>query len=97
MQKIKWSLMTAAVVLGVGGALATRPLYDCTSETQYYLSGGSYYPAGVLGVDYECAAGEGTCTYTTPNGVKFIPCQPGVYCTSGCILQANKGSDKSTR
>lgn len=88
--------MTAAVVLGIGGALATRPHYDCATETQYYKSGSSYLPAGVLGVDYECAAGEGTCTYTTTNGIKFIPCQAGVYCTSNCIIEAKNGAGKTT-
>jgi len=47
MKRIKWSLMTAAVVLGIGGAFATRPHYDCTTKTQYYKSENSYMPAGV--------------------------------------------------
>jgi len=35
-------------------------------------------PAGVLGRDYFCDNGTGTCTYYGGNGT-FSPCQTGVY------------------
>ena len=87
MQKIKWTLMSAAILLGIGGAFATRPHFDCSNMTQYIYTGGGYLPAGTEGVNYVCAAGSGTCTYYTTNGINFFPCQAGTYCTSNCFVR----------
>ena len=86
MKKIKGMLLSSAIILSVSGAFATRPQYDCSTETQYYLSGGTYLLAGTEGVDYTCVSGSGTCTYYTNDGINFLPCQSGLYCTSNCDL-----------
>src|SRR6185437_4167963 len=81
---IKGPLLSAAIFLSVSGAFSTRPHYDCSTQTQYYLSGGIYLLAGTEGINYTCVSGSGTCTYYTNDGITFLPCQPGVYCTSNC-------------
>lgn len=87
MKKLKWSLMSAVVVLGIGGAFATRPHYDCSNDVQYMLSGSSYFMAGTEGVNYTCTEGSGTCTYYTNDNITYFPCQPGQYCTSNCFVR----------
>ena len=78
MKKIKWTIMTLVVSLSVVGALATKPQGDCRTQTQYYLAGGVYMPAGTFGVNYTCDASLSTCTYIT-DGVNFYPCRSGSY------------------
>lgn len=85
-KKFKGPLLSAAIILSVGGAFTTRQHYDCSTQTQYYLSGGTYNLAGTEGVNYVCVSGSGTCTYYTNDGITFQPCQPGIYCTSNCDL-----------
>ena len=51
MKKFKWSVLSLAVILSVCGAFATRPHFDCSNMSQYYLSGGVYLPAGTEGVN----------------------------------------------
>lgn len=87
MKKIKWILLSSAIILSVSGAFATRPQFDCSNDTQYYLAGGTYNLAGTEGVNYVCSQGSGTCTYYTEDGVTFYPCQPGTYCTSNCFTR----------
>jgi hypothetical protein len=89
MKKIKWTLMSLAILLAVGGALATRPHFDCSNMTQYYLSGGQYFAAGVEGVDYICTGGSGICTYYTADGLHYFQCQVGDYCTGNCFVREN--------
>jgi hypothetical protein len=90
MKKIKWTLMSLAILLAVGGAFATRPHWDCSNLTQYYMSGGQYFAAGVEGLDYICTGSTGTCTYYTPDaGLHYYQCQIGTYCTSNCIVRGN--------
>jgi hypothetical protein len=80
MNKIKWTFMTLAILLSIGGAFATRPRCDCSFAPQYYFNGASYNLAGQLGVQYNCwVPSANTCTYTTSDGVHFIPCQIGNY------------------
>ena len=83
-KKIKGIFLSAAIAISVSGAIANRPPYDCSTNTQYYLSGGTYFLAGTEGVNYICISGGGTCTYYTTDGINFLACQPGVYCTSNC-------------
>jgi hypothetical protein len=78
MKKIKFSIMTLAILLSIGGAFATRPHFDCRTATQYYFNGASYLPAGAFGVDYICQGQVGTCTYTCASNV-YTPCQFGEY------------------
>ena len=84
MKKIKWTLMTLAVALSIGGALATRLHQDCQGATQYRLSGSAYVLAGKLGIDYICTTpSSNICTYYKV-GTTYIPCMNGNYCTSNC-------------
>jgi hypothetical protein len=87
MKSIKGILLSAAILLSISGVVATRPQFDCSTYTQYYLSGGTYVLAGTEGVNYVCISGSGTCTYYTTDGVNFLPCQPGVHCTSNCFTR----------
>ena len=78
MKRIKWTIMTLIISLSVGGALATAPQHDCRTDTQYYLTGGAYMPAGTFGVTFLCDAGINPCTYTF-DGVNYWPCRQGSY------------------
>ncbi|WP_368501896.1 DUF6520 family protein [Flavitalea sp. BT771] len=78
MNKAKLVIPAIAIVIGVFTAFASTTKQSCISEPQYYLNGTMYSPAGVLGRDYICANGSGTCTYiggTSP----YQPCQSGIY------------------
>ena len=90
MKKFKGILLSSAIILSVSAAFGTRPKLDCSNDTQYYLSGGTYLLAGTEGVDYTCASGTGTCTYYTSDGITYIPCQPGLYCTSNCEVSQKR-------
>ncbi|MDO6432275.1 DUF6520 family protein [Flavitalea sp. BT771] len=83
MKKIKWTLMTLAVGLSIGGAFATRLHQDCLGATQYYFNGG-YVLAGRMGIDYICnTPSSNICTYYKV-GSTYTPCCWGNYCTSNC-------------
>ncbi len=84
MKKIKWTLMTLAIVFGIGGAFATRLHQDCQGATQYYSNGGAYVLAGRLGIDYICVTpSSAVCTYYKV-GSTYTPCMYGNYCISNC-------------
>jgi hypothetical protein len=87
MKKIKWTIMSLAVILSICGAFATKPHFDCSNMTQYYLSNGAYIAAGVYGIDYICINGTGTCTYYTADGIHYFSCQAGTHCTSNCFVR----------
>lgn len=78
MKKIKWMIMTLAILLSIGGAWATRPHYDCVGNTQYYYNGSAYMLAGTFGVDFICQSSPGSCTYTIVSG-QFVQCRMGTY------------------
>ena len=85
MKKIKWTFMTLAIVLGIGGAFATAPRLpqDCQAATQYYFNG-NYVLAGKMGVDYICLTPSAqVCTYYKV-GSTYTPCMNGSYCTANC-------------
>lgn len=87
MKKVKWTIMSLAIILSVCGAFATRPHFDCSNLQQYFLSGTSYVEAGTYGVDYTCVADlSSTCTYYTTNQHTFWACASGVYCTANCFV-----------
>ena len=94
MKKLKWSILSLAVIVSICGAFATRPHFDCSNATQYALIGGVYTPAGTEGVNYVCSAGQATCTYYTVNGVNFFQCQAGTYCTGNCFVRENGKTTK---
>ena len=79
MKKVKWTLMSLAVLVSVGGAFAGR-LHNqgCSSDVQYYLSGSQYFNAGKLGTNYLCDSGSGTCTYYTTDNIHYFACVAGV-------------------
>jgi hypothetical protein len=84
MKKMKWTLMSLAIIISVCGAFVTRPKFDCTQLTQYYQTGGTYMPAGQYGITYICEAGSTTCTFYTLNGgISYTPCQLGTYTPGG--------------
>lgn len=35
---IKWSLMAAAIILGIGGALLTRPNASASKDVQHFIA-----------------------------------------------------------
>ena len=71
-------MSVAAVVISLTAAFATKPQPSCTMEPQYYYNGAAYIAAGILGKDYYCLNGTGTCTYYTA-GNTYQPCQAGTY------------------
>jgi len=84
MKKIKWTFMTLAIVLGIGGAFATRLRQNCLGATQYYYNGGGYILAGKIGIDYICVTPSSSiCTYYKV-GTTYTPCMNGIYCTFNC-------------
>jgi hypothetical protein len=78
MKKIKWTIMTLAILLSIGGAFATRPHYDCRYSTQYYWTGSAYMPAGQFGVNFLCQSSANSCSYVLVNGV-YTQCRVGTY------------------
>ena len=78
MKKIKWMIMTLAIVFSICGAFATRPHYDCRTAPQYMWNGVAYELAGTEGIDYQCTGESGTCTYTQ-SGQTYTACQFGSY------------------
>jgi len=95
MKKMKWTLMSLAIIISVCGAFVTRPKFDCTQATQYYFTGGAYMPAGTYGVNYICEAGTTTCTYYTTNGITFFTCQIGSYTPGGGLTVKNPEANPS--
>ena len=88
MKKIKWSILSFAVVLAVCAAFATKPHFDCTSLPQYYYNGAGYIPVPLDG-DWACLQGITTCSYYTLNGgITYSPCTVGTYDNCpGCAVK----------
>lgn len=89
MKKIKWMIMTLAILLSIGGAFATRPHYDCTFSTQYYYTGSGYAPAGTFGQTFICLDSPNSCTYTIVGG-QFVQCRMGTYTSASGGVQIKK-------
>jgi len=82
MSKIKFCLITAAVISGVMGAFANKSKALCETQPQYYKQGTTYLPAGDYGIDYVCYSAAGTCTYYQSNPFdpnSFVPCRTGAF------------------
>jgi hypothetical protein len=82
MVKIKWVLISAAVIAAFAGAFASNYQIPCESMPQYFKWGNSYYPAGTYGVNYVCTNGPGNCTWYQPNPYdpnSFAPCKTGTF------------------
>ena len=95
MKKVKWTIMSLALIVSVCGAFATRPHFDCSQMQQFFLSGGVYMPAGIIGDDYVCSTGNNPCTYYTADGIHYFACYIGSYCTGNCIVRENPKPAKS--
>jgi hypothetical protein len=76
MNKIKMTFMALAILLSVGGALATRPHH--TGDSVWYWNGNTYIPAGSYMQDYICMSSPNTCTYSF-DGATYTPYQQGNY------------------
>ena len=70
MKRIKWTIMTLAILLSIGGAFASRP--HNVQASLYYWTGSSYMPAGTIGVTYVCETSSSICNYDYSNGV-YMP------------------------
>ena len=70
--KIKWTILTLAILFSIGSAFATRP--RAAFGTLYYWTGSGYALAGTLGVNYVCETSADVCTYTLSGGV-YTPYQ----------------------
>jgi hypothetical protein len=83
MNKIKLALIATAILVGVGGAFATRPCLPCELSVQYYNNGNGYYEAGEIGVNYDCFTTAGICTFYKPNPLtrpnEYAPCRTGSF------------------
>jgi hypothetical protein len=79
MKKIKWTILSIAIVFSITSAFVTRPKkFGCQNDVQYYYQGGGYFMAGTYGVDYECGEGSGTCTYYNTDD-QYLPCSVGAF------------------
>jgi hypothetical protein len=79
MRKIKTVLMSVAVLITVGAALASNSKAPCSSLPQYWKYGNNYYPAGIENFDYVCEFDHfGTCTYYYDSSTNtYKPCKWG--------------------
>jgi hypothetical protein len=74
MKRIKWTIMTLAIVFSVGSAFTTR-LYTAPRQSYlYYWNGNTYMAAGQFGVDYTCQSSSSICTYSR-SGNTYTPYQ----------------------
>lgn len=81
MKKIKWSLLSLAIIFSVCAAFATKPHFDCSTQQQYYYTGQVYMPVSST---YVCTQGGTTCTFYTMNGgITYSPCTVGTYNACG--------------
>jgi hypothetical protein len=71
MNKIKWTILTFAILFSIGSAFATRPR---AYQSLYYYTGSGYAIAGEEGVTYVCETSSSTCTYTYSDG-EYMPYQ----------------------
>jgi hypothetical protein len=75
MKRIKWTIMTLAVVFSVGSAFTTRFYADTRAQSNlYYWNGTAYMPAGQFGVNYVCQSSSSICTYSR-SGNTYTPYQ----------------------
>ena len=83
MNKIKWTFLSLAILLSIGGAFATRPQHK-TNGMLFYWNGLGYIPVnGTIGQDYICEGDLNVCTYIfIPSTQTYQPYNTGNY-TSG--------------
>jgi hypothetical protein len=92
MKKIKWTILTLAILSSVGGAFASRP--PALVSGLYYFNGETYMPVtGQLGVTYVCESSTSTCTYTYSQGV-YTPYQTASSYTPIAVTPTTKPTPK---
>jgi hypothetical protein len=80
MKKIRWIMLSTAVVTAVVAAMATNSRPACSSLPQYWEYNGNFYPAGIEGYDYVCQFDHygKTCTYYFDEASgTYKPCKYG--------------------
>ena len=88
MKKLKFALVSVAIVGAITAAFATRVKAPCDYMTQYVLVNGSYVLAGIYGLNYFCVGSLGVCTWYKPWSTSdWYPCRAGTYLP---IEQLNK-------
>ena len=80
MNKIKWTFLSLAIFLSIGGAFATRTQHK-TNGMLFYWNGLGYIPVnGQIGVDYICEGSVNVCTYLfNPSTQTYNPYNIGDY------------------
>jgi hypothetical protein len=95
MNKIKWTILTFAILFSIGSAFATRP--HAAFGTLYYYNGSGYLPAGTFGVNYVCETSSNICTYTLSGGV-YTPYQTSAnYTPIGITAEPSKPTSKENK
>jgi hypothetical protein len=94
MNKIKWTLLTFAILISIGGAFASRP--HARLSGLYYYDGSGYMPVGQLGVTYVCETSSNICTYTFSGGV-YTPYQTASSYTQIDITPPTKPAPKKNK
>ncbi|HET6256946.1 MAG TPA: DUF6520 family protein [Puia sp.] len=95
MKKIKWTILTFAILLSVGGAFASRP--HALLSGLYYYNGTGYMPVvGQEGVTYVCESSPLTCTYTLSGGV-YTPYQTAASYTPIQATPSTKPAPKKEK
>jgi hypothetical protein len=94
MKKIKWTILTFAVLLSIGSAFATRPK---NFGQLYYWTGSGYAPTGTLGVNYVCESSPNVCTYTLSGGVYTPFNTQSTYTPIGIATPATKPEPKKVK
>ncbi len=95
MNKIKWTILTFAILFSIGSAFATRP--HANFGTLYYYNGSGYSPAGTLGITYVCETSSNVCTYTYGGGV-YTPYQTSSnYTPLGITAEPTKPAPKTEK
>jgi len=94
MKKIKWTILTFAILCSIGGAFASRP--HTLQSGLYYYNGTEYMPAGQLGVTYVCESSPNICTYTYSAGV-YTPYQTASNYTPVEVTPTTKPTPKKNK
>lgn len=80
MKKIKFSLMSVAVIAAVASAFAAKPATMCENAVQYYRDVSGYHEAGILSLDYDCDYNDlEVCTYVLTGPNTYAPCRWGSF------------------
>lgn len=94
MKKIKWTIMTIAVLFSIVSAFSFRPHPMQTGL--YYLHAGIYSPVnGTEGIGWICETSASICTYSK-SGQTYTPYQTGATYFSLAVAPATPASTPKT-